>query len=86
MIVRTESGQLTESRQTESEQTDTGQKTQAESGQQTDTGHDFSENPDKNETRTGHGQCCPPTSGLSRLNSFWNKRLSNSKVVGLRIK
>ena len=26
-----------------------------------DTGHDFPENPDKSETRTGHGQCCPPT-------------------------
>ena len=52
------------SRQTESVQTDTGQKIRTESGQQTDTGQDFPENPDKNETRTGHGQCCPPTSGI----------------------
>ena len=37
-------------------------KIRTESGQQTDTGHDFPENPDKNKTRTGHGQCCPPTS------------------------
>ena len=34
------------------------------SGQQTDTGDDFPEIPNKNETRTGHGQCCPPTSDL----------------------
>ena len=38
------SGQLTESRQTESGQTDTGEKIQTEFGQQTDTGHDFSGN------------------------------------------
>ena len=46
-------------------QTDNGQLfsiIRTESGQQTDTGHDFPENPDKNKTRTGHGQCCPPTS------------------------
>ena len=60
--IRTESRQLTKSRQTESGQTDTGQKIRTESGQRTDTGHDFPENPDKNETRTGHGQYCPPTS------------------------
>ena len=54
---RTESGQRTKPRQT-----DTGQKIRTESGQQTDNGHDFPENPDKNETRTGHRQCCPPTS------------------------
>ena len=60
--IRTESGQRTESRQTESGQTDTWQKILTESGQRTDTGQDFPENPDKNETRTGHGQCCPPTS------------------------
>ena len=66
--VRTDSGQLTELRQTESGQTDTGQKIRTESGQHTDTGQDFPENPDKNETRTGHGLCCPPTSGTSRLN------------------
>ena len=65
--IRTESGQRTDSRQTESGQTDTGQKIRTESGQQTDTGQDFPENPDKNETRTGHGQCCPPTSVLNRL-------------------
>ena len=52
----------TESRQTESGQTVTGQKIWTETGQQTDTGQDFPESPDKNETRTGHGQCCPPTS------------------------
>ena len=69
--IRTESGQLTESRQTESGQTDTGQKIRTESGQQTDTGHDFPENQDKNETRTGHGQYCPPTSGLNHyVNHF----------------
>ena len=56
-----ESGQLTELRQTESGQADTGQKIQTESGQQTDTGHDFPENPAKNETKTGHGQYYPPT-------------------------
>ena len=85
--IRTESGQRTDSRQTESGQTDTrqpfslksGQNPDSgqirdrqnldrqtpdrKSGQQTDTGQDFPENPDKNETRTGHGQCCPPTSG-----------------------
>ena len=60
--IRTESGKRTESRQTESGQTDTWQKILTESGQRTDTGQDFPENPDKNETRTGHGQCCPPTS------------------------
>ena len=27
------------------------------------TGQDFPENQDKNETRTGHRQCCPATSG-----------------------
>ena len=54
--IRTESGQLTKSRQTESGQTDTGQRIRTESGQQTDTGHDFPENPDKNEIRAGHGQ------------------------------
>ena len=32
---------------------------------QTDTAHDFPENPDKKETRTGYGQCSPPTSGFS---------------------
>ena len=37
-------------------------KIRTESGQQTDTRPDFPENPDKNETRTGHGQCYPPTS------------------------
>ena len=63
--IRTKSGHRTESRQTESGQTDTGQKIRTESGQQTDTGQDFPENPDKNETRTGHGQCCPPTSDYS---------------------
>ena len=52
--IRTKSGQRTESRQTESGQTDTRQKIRTESGQQTDTGHDYPENPDKNETRTGH--------------------------------
>ena len=26
----------------------------------------LSEDPDKNETRTGHEQCCPPTSGLKQ--------------------
>ena len=31
-------------------------------GESPDTGHDFPENPDKNNTRTGHGQYCPPTS------------------------
>ena len=31
---------------------------------QTDIGLDFLENTDKNETRTGHGQRCPPTSGV----------------------
>ena len=46
-------------------------------------GYDFPENPDKNETRTGHGQCCPPTSGSNQLSyrlvqfffemsKFWN--------------
>ena len=35
-----ESGQLTEFRQTESGQTETGQKIRTESGQQTDTGQD----------------------------------------------
>ena len=62
--IRAESSQLTESRQTESGQTDIKQKIQTESVQQTDTGHDFLENSDKNETRTGHGQCCPPTSAF----------------------
>ena len=42
----------TESRQTESGQTVTGQKIWTETGQQTDTGQDFPESPDKNETRT----------------------------------
>ena len=51
--------ELTKSRQTESGQTDIGQKIRIESGQLTDTGHDLSKNPDKYETRTGHGQCCP---------------------------
>ena len=32
-----------------------------ESGKQTDTGQDFPENLDKNQTRTGHGNRCPPT-------------------------
>ena len=41
-------------------------KIRTESGQQTDTGHDFPEDPDKDETRTGHEQCCPPTSGLKQ--------------------
>ena len=67
--IRTKSGHRTESRQTESGQTDTGQKIRTESGQQTDTGQDFPENPDKNETRTGHGQCCPPTSGNKNIES-----------------
>ena len=40
-------------------------KIRTDSGEQTDTGHDFPGNPDKNETRTGHGHCCPPTSGQS---------------------
>ena len=56
-------------------QTDTWQKIRTEPGQQTDTGHDFPENADKNETRTGHGQCCPPTSviqvTLRRSNLRW---------------
>ena len=69
--IRTESGQRTDSRQTESGQTDTGQKIRTESGQQTDTGQDFPENPDKNETRTGHGQCCPPTSAWNSLRRQW---------------
>ena len=30
----------------------------------TDTGQDFPENSDENETRTGHGQCCLSTSDL----------------------
>ena len=59
---RTESGQRTESRQTKSGQKDIAQSFLQKSGQQTDSGHDIPENPDKNETRTGHGQCCPPTS------------------------
>ena len=43
------------------------------SGQQTDTGHDFPEIPDKNETRTGHGQYCPPTSAIQSfiLDFLW---------------
>ena len=73
--IRTESGQRTDSRQTKSGQTDTGQKIRTESGQQTDTGQDFPENPDKNETRTGHGQCCPPTSASHVLHL--NKYLTN---------
>ena len=36
-------------------------KFRTESGQQTDTGHDFPENPDKNETRAGHGHTCGQT-------------------------
>ena len=54
---RTESAKRAESRQIESEQ-----KIQTEFRHRTDTGHDFPDNPDKNETWTGHGQCCPPTS------------------------
>ena len=50
--IRTKSRQLTEPRQTESGEIDTGQKIWTESRQKTDTGHDFLENPDKNETRT----------------------------------
>ena len=71
-----ESGQLTELRQTESGQTETGQKIETESGQQTeseqqtDTGQDFPENPDTNETRTGHGQCCPSTSDWYAANGL----------------
>ena len=49
------SGHQTESRQTESGQTDR-QTPDRKSGQQTDTGQDFPEIPDKNETRTGYGQ------------------------------
>ena len=83
------SGQLTESRQTESGQTDTGQKIQTDTGfgqqtdskfgQQIDTGHEFQENPDKNETRTGHGQCCPPTFGLD--SKLWNGTKGYSKLL-----
>ena len=44
----------------------------------TDTGHDFPENPDKNETRTGHGQCCPLRSGSETISSnitwIWVKK------------
>ena len=54
--IRTESGQRTESRQQKSGQTGIG--------------HDFPENPEKNETRTGHGQCCPLTSGWTVLDSY----------------
>ena len=58
------SRQLTKSRQTESRKTD---RIRTESGQQTDTGHDFPENPDKNETRAEHGQCCPLTFASNEL-------------------
>ena len=77
--IRTDSGQRTESRQSKSGQKDIGQsfftkirtetRQRTESRQtesaQTDTGHDYPETPDKNETRTGHGQCCPPTSAYT---------------------
>ena len=53
-------------------QTDNGQsfftKFRTKSGHQTDTGQDFPENPDKNET--GHGQCCPPTSASEGIDGF----------------
>ena len=62
--IRTESRQLTESRRTKTGQTDTGQKIRTQSGQ------DFSDNPETNETSTGHGQCCPPTSGTDWLKSM----------------
>ena len=39
-------------------------KSRTESGKQTDTGLDFPENRDKNQTRTGHGHRCPPTSDV----------------------
>ena len=51
--IRTKSGQRTESRQEKSGQTDIGQH--------------FPEKPDKNDTRTGHGQLCPPTSDKRSL-------------------
>ena len=51
-------------------------KIRAESGQQTDTGQDFPENPDKNETMMGHGQLCPQTSAhkLTHKTEFRNFR------------
>ena len=33
----------------------------------TDTSQDFPENPDKNETRIGHRQCCPSTSAPTSI-------------------
>ena len=50
-------GQRIESRQTESGQTDTGRKIRTADRYRT-------RNPDNNKTRTGHGQCCSPTSGI----------------------
>ena len=55
--LRTASGLLTESRQTKA-----GQIPNRKHGQNSDS----KKTPDKNETRTGHGQCCSPTSG-----SYW---------------
>ena len=51
--------------------TESGQR--KEFWQQTDTGHYFPEMPDKNETRTGQEQWCPPTSVLVYiiLKQFW---------------
>ena len=64
---RTESGQHRD-RQNPDRQTDIGQRIRTESVQRTEsrqqtyTGHDFLEIPDKHETRTGQGRCCSPTS------------------------
>ena len=57
-----DSSALSLSGRTDRQRTEFFLKIRTESGQRTDTGQDFPENPEKNETRTGHGQCCPPTS------------------------
>ena len=64
-------GQWESGQQTESTQEKSGQTQDRNSGQQTDIGHDFLENPDKDETMTGHGQCCPPTSAVSYMPNFF---------------
>ena len=50
--------------------------------------HDFPENPDKNVTRTGHGQGCPPTSGYDKIIKFGETvslKIEGNRTVSLKI-
>ena len=56
---------VTKFRTTDIIEADTRRRIRTLSRQRTDTGQDLLDNSDKSETKTGHGQRCPPTSGFS---------------------